>query len=65
MKERSAVPENETRQPDKDAGRKARLAEQLRANLQRRKAQARARRSGDADQRPEGLDAAGGGERDD
>ena len=47
--------------------RKARLAEQLRANLARRKAQARSRRAGDADQRPEGLaaaeaDAAEGGE---
>ncbi len=37
--------------------RKARLAEQLRANLQKRKAQARARRAGDADQRPEGISA--------
>jgi hypothetical protein len=40
----------------KDAGdaasrRKARLAEQLRANLQRRKQQARARRAGAADER--------------
>ena len=35
--------------------RKARLAEQLRANLQRRKQQARARRAGDADER-QGLD---------
>jgi hypothetical protein len=33
----------------------ARLAEQLRANLQRRKAQARSRREGAADSRPEGL----------
>ncbi|GHC80441.1 hypothetical protein [Limoniibacter endophyticus] len=33
----------------------ARLAEQLRANLQRRKAQARARRAGQADSRAEGL----------
>jgi hypothetical protein len=40
-------------------GRKARLAEQLRANLQKRKAQARARRSGDADSQPEGIAAAG------
>ena len=39
--------------------RKARLAEELRANLQRRKAQARSRRTGGADERPEGL-AAGG-----
>ena len=38
--------------------RKARLAEQLRANLQRRKAQARSRRAGEADPRPEGLAAA-------
>lgn len=35
--------------------RKARLAERLRANLQRRKQQARARRAGAADERPEGL----------
>ncbi|WP_187972485.1 hypothetical protein [Aquibium microcysteis] len=35
--------------------RKARLAEQLRVNLQRRKQQARARRAGDADER-QGLD---------
>lgn len=32
-----------------------RLAEALRANLQKRKAQARARRHGDPDERPEGL----------
>ncbi|MFU0503911.1 hypothetical protein [Pseudaminobacter sp. NGMCC 1.201702] len=38
--------------------RKARLAEQLRANLQKRKAQARARRTGEADNRPEGIEAA-------
>lgn len=37
------------------AGRRERLAEQLRANLQRRKAQARARRGGEADRRPDGL----------
>jgi hypothetical protein len=41
------------------ADRKARLAEELRANLQKRKAQTRARRSGDADSRPEGIAAAG------
>jgi len=35
--------------------RKARLAEQLRANLQKRKAQSRARRTGDPDTRPDGL----------
>ena len=38
------------------AVRKARLAEELRANLQRRKQQARARRAGEADQRPEGIE---------
>ncbi len=35
--------------------RKTRLAERLRANLQRRKVQSRARRAGDEDQRPDGL----------
>jgi hypothetical protein len=40
------------------ASRAARLAEELRANLQRRKAQTRSRRTGEADERPEGLDAA-------
>jgi len=39
--------------------RKARLAEQLRANLQKRKAQARARRAGEVESRPEGISAAG------
>jgi hypothetical protein len=38
--------------------RKARLAEALRTNLQRRKAQTRSRRAGEADARPEGLAAA-------
>jgi hypothetical protein len=42
----------------KGAERKARLAEALRANLARRKAQARARRAGEADQREEGIAAA-------
>ncbi|RWL47226.1 MAG: hypothetical protein EOR60_09705 [Mesorhizobium sp.] len=50
-----------------EAERKDRLAEALRANLQKRKAQARSRRAGDADnqrardadQRSEGLPAAG------
>jgi hypothetical protein len=37
------------------SSRKDRLAEQLRANLTKRKAQSRSRRAGDADQRPEGL----------
>ncbi len=40
-------------------GRQAKLAEQLRANLQRRKAQARSRRAGEADRRPEGLAGTG------
>lgn len=40
--------------PAKD-GRRMRLAEALRANLQKRKAQTRSRRSGEADARPEGL----------
>ena len=35
--------------------RKTRLAERLRANLQRRKVQSRARRAGEEDQRPDGL----------
>ena len=38
--------------------RRERLAKQLRANLARRKAQARAVRDGEADSRPAGLDAA-------
>lgn len=40
--------------------RKARLAAELRANLARRKAQARSRRTGDKDERPEGLPAGKG-----
>jgi hypothetical protein len=39
----------------KDTLRKTRLAEELRANLQRRKAQSRSRRTGAADSRPEGI----------
>jgi len=38
--------------------RKARLAAELRANLLKRKAQARSRRTGAADERPEGIAAA-------
>ncbi|WP_244602623.1 hypothetical protein [Mesorhizobium delmotii] len=45
--------------PSKKADRKSRLAEQLRANLQKRKAQSRSRRTGDADKRPDGLGALG------
>ena len=37
--------------------RKTRLAEELRANLQKRKAQSRSRRIGHADSRPEGIAA--------
>ena len=40
---------------DPNDRKKARLAEKLRANLQRRKVQARSRREGAADSRPEGL----------
>jgi hypothetical protein len=40
--------------------RKKRLAEELRTNLQKRKAQARSRRTGEADGRPEGIAAAAG-----
>jgi len=45
-----------------NSGRATRLAEELRANLQRRKAQTRSRRTGEADERPEGLGAADGGD---
>ena len=45
-----------TGQPSDD--RRKRLAEQLRANLQRRKTQARSRRDGAQDARPEGIAAA-------
>jgi len=38
--------------------RAVRLAEQLRANLQKRKAQARARRAGEGDSQPDGIRAA-------
>ena len=43
----------------KKAERKARLAAELRANLQRRKAQIRARRTGDMDERADGLGKTG------
>ena len=38
-----------------EAARNKRLAERLRVNLQKRKAQSRARRAGEADERPDGL----------
>ena len=44
---------------DQQARKQARLAEKLRANLQRRKAQARSRRAGEEDARPDGLANAG------
>jgi hypothetical protein len=44
-------------QAGSSAERKKRLAEELRANLQKRKAQARSRRAGEADGRPEGIAA--------
>ncbi len=50
MNTRTGPPE-----PAGKADRKARLAEELRANLQRRKAQSRGRRGGNADERPDGL----------
>ena len=43
--------------PSAKQRREARLAEELRANLQKRKAQARSRRTGEADERPDGLGA--------
>jgi hypothetical protein len=46
--------------PPKDP-KKKRLAQQLRANLARRKAQARAKRAGDTDERPEGRAGAADG----
>ena len=50
---------NQQDKPTPQAGdrdrKKERLAAELRANLQRRKAQARSRRAGEADSRPEGL----------
>ena len=45
----------------KVADRKARLAEELRLNLQKRKAQTRSRRTGEADTRPEGIAASSKG----
>ncbi|WP_245490489.1 hypothetical protein [Mesorhizobium sp. M7A.F.Ca.US.011.01.1.1] len=53
-----AIPVKKDGPPNNSATiRKDRLAEQLRANLQKRKAQSRSRRTGDADQRPDGLAA--------
>ncbi|MBC2884347.1 hypothetical protein H7Q97_02900 [Ochrobactrum sp. CM-21-5] len=44
--------------------REKRRAEQLRANLMRRKAQSRSRRAGEADERNDGIDAASEGTND-
>ncbi len=55
------TPEPAAGRPAGKTDRKARLAEELRANLQRRKAQARSRRTGGADERPEGIGAARSG----
>ncbi len=54
-----------TSQPAGKDERRSRLAEALRANLARRKEQARSRRTGAADERPEGLAVDGIGERKD
>ena len=53
---RASKPQNPQSQAER---RRARLAEELRPNLQKRKAQTRSRRTGEADERPEGLGAAG------
>lgn len=50
------MPDADSAKDKKNLDRKARLAEQLRANLQKRKAQTRSRRIGEADSRPEGID---------
>ena len=47
-----------TDQPSESDIRKKRRAEQLRANLMRRKVQTRSRRAGDADERTNGIAAA-------
>lgn len=57
--------ERNRKQDGPQDGKKARLAEKLRANLQRRKAQARSRREGAADSRPEGLLKGEGDDRED
>jgi hypothetical protein len=50
----------ETDKNQRQDPRKARLAAELRRNLAQRKAQSRARRTGEADTRPEGLASAAG-----
>ncbi|ESW84081.1 hypothetical protein NKL07_12980 [Mesorhizobium sp. C280B] len=66
MNDKTLSPKKDDPPKKPGTGRKDRLAEQLRANLQKRKAQSRSRRTGDADkrrageadERPEGLQAA-------
>ncbi len=58
MNDRTIPPKKAEAAKKGGTNRKDRLAEQLRANLMKRKTQARSRRTGDADQRPEGLAAA-------
>ena len=58
MKDKTIPPKKADPAKKGGTNRKDRLAEQLRANLMKRKTQARSRRTGDADQRPEGLAAA-------
>jgi hypothetical protein len=55
MFEDISMAEKEPEPNDAAMRRKARLAEALRANLQKRKAQTRSRRTGQPDTRPEGL----------
>nr|WP_245247698.1 hypothetical protein [Tianweitania sediminis] len=50
-----------TQQPRSGKTREERVAEQLRANLARRKEQARSRRKGEADGRPDGVAVSGAG----
>ncbi|PDQ22028.1 hypothetical protein CN311_06280 [Mesorhizobium sanjuanii] len=54
--DKGGPPKNDGSSKKGGTDRKDRLAEQLRANLQKRKAQTRSRRTGGADQRPDGLD---------
>ncbi|KAB2701121.1 hypothetical protein WKW50_00320 [Ochrobactrum sp. GPK 3] len=54
----SEKPINQERQNQLDRQKK-RLADQLRANLMRRKEQSRSRRSGEADERNDGISTAG------
>ncbi|TIO07385.1 hypothetical protein [Mesorhizobium sp.] len=65
MNDKTIPPDKGDESKKRVVDRKTRLAEQLRANLQKRKAQSRSRRAGDADKRragdadkrPDGLGA--------